>query len=148
MRKIQKGYFTVEAALILPFTLAVIVFLIYIMFYQYNRCLADQDLGIMAFRGSLEKVEDKEQLLLILQDNIKNLYQDKFIAFQADSIQINLKENMVCIEGGGSTQVPFPQLSMLTGQDNWRIHRQFVNHRMDPVLFVRTCRKLKEISKS
>ena len=42
----QNAYFTVEAALIIPLVLGILVFLIFIMFYQYDRCLLEQDIGI------------------------------------------------------------------------------------------------------
>lgn len=43
----MKGYFTVETSLILPMVLAVQVFLIYAMLRQYDRCLLEQDMGIL-----------------------------------------------------------------------------------------------------
>lgn len=143
MKKIYQGYFTVEAALVLPFALGILVFSIYMMFYQYNRCLSDQDLGMIALRGALEKTQDKEELVEKIQQQIGKLYQDKYIAFEGNKVQILLEGNKVKVNGGGKTQVPFPQLSVLTGQDNWEIHRIYTNHRIDPVLFIRTCKRLK-----
>ena len=40
--KAVKGYFTIEAALILPFVTGVILVILYLLFFQYNRCLLVQ----------------------------------------------------------------------------------------------------------
>ena len=55
--KIQQaeGYLTLEAALILPMLIAAILFVIYMLVFQYNRCLLEQDLGAMALWGSRDR---------------------------------------------------------------------------------------------
>lgn len=46
------GYFTVEAALLLPFIMMVIVFMIFLSFYSYDRCVLEQCAYAAALRGS------------------------------------------------------------------------------------------------
>ena len=44
-RKNYKAYFTVEAAVLYPIVLGVIVLMTYLLFFQYDRCLLEQDMG-------------------------------------------------------------------------------------------------------
>ena len=54
-RKNYKAYFTVEAAVLYPIVLGVIVLMTYLLFFQYDRCLLEQDMGRAAVRsGSMD----------------------------------------------------------------------------------------------
>ena len=46
------GYFSVEAALVLPVVLGVYLFLITMLFVQYDRCLLEQDMASMLIKAS------------------------------------------------------------------------------------------------
>lgn len=132
-----KGYFTVEAALVLPMVLWIYQLLIYIMFYQYDRCILEQDIGILAFRGTLLQEEEMEERHFhnnkILQDIQKeNIYLDKYILFQQDGIRIRLDGNKVSISGEGSLKTDIP----------WTVKAAYENRKIHPALFIRTCRKL------
>lgn len=49
------GYFTVEAAFIVPMTIMVIVLFIYLAFFMYDRCALDQDSYILSYRESVRR---------------------------------------------------------------------------------------------
>ena len=46
------GYFTVEAAIVLPVVLGVYVFLITVLLVQYDRCVLEQDMASMIVKVS------------------------------------------------------------------------------------------------
>lgn len=46
------AFFTVEAAILYPLVLAVIVLMVYLLFFQYDRCLLDQDIGKAAVQNA------------------------------------------------------------------------------------------------
>lgn len=50
-----EAYFTVEAALVMPVVLCMIVMILYLSFYLYDRCILAQDLYILSYRQSIEK---------------------------------------------------------------------------------------------
>ena len=54
------GYFTVEAALIFPFVMGVILLVIYMWFFQYDRCLMEQDYALITVMAT-EKQKLKPQ---------------------------------------------------------------------------------------
>ena len=51
------GYFTVEAALLLPFVMMSIVFMIFLSFYCYDRCILEQCAYAAALRGSSNRLK-------------------------------------------------------------------------------------------
>lgn len=57
MNRGLKGYMTVEAALIIPMVLCIIVILIYTSFFLYDRCLFAQDSYLLCLREAYRKEE-------------------------------------------------------------------------------------------
>lgn len=55
--KAFKGYMTLEASLVMPMVICVLVLIIYFSFYLYGRCVLSQDVYILAFRASQVKTE-------------------------------------------------------------------------------------------
>ena len=51
----QNAYFTVEAALVVPIALGILVMIIYMSFYLYDRCVMAQDCYVLSYRQSIEK---------------------------------------------------------------------------------------------
>ena len=67
-RKNYKAYFTVEAAVLDPIVLGVIVLMTYLLFFQYDRCLLEQDMGRAAVRSGSRWMQKKEELNRQLQE--------------------------------------------------------------------------------
>lgn len=67
-RKNYKAYFTVEAAVLYPIVLGVIVLMTYLLFFQYDRCLLEQDMGRAAVRSGSRWMQKKEELNRQLQE--------------------------------------------------------------------------------
>lgn len=56
MRKTETdGYFTVEAACIVPMTIVIIAMFIYLAFFMYDRCALDQDSYVLSYRESVRR---------------------------------------------------------------------------------------------
>ena len=51
-----RAYFTVEAAMVMSLVLSVVVMVVYIMFFQYNRCIMEQDVGTLVLKGSTMQI--------------------------------------------------------------------------------------------
>ena len=62
-----RGYFTVEAALVMPVVLLGIALVMYLLIFQYDRCLLEQDTGVLALRGSAIQVEDSRERIRWLE---------------------------------------------------------------------------------
>jgi len=145
MKKIKyaEGYFTVEAAMVMVFALGCIIFLIRMIFYQYDRCLLEQDLGTLAFRGVVLQEMDNEQRLQEIQDMAASLYLDKYILLEQDPIFIKIKQGYAEVVGGGRQSFPVTGLLPGISDIQWTVQTNYTNRRTDPALFIRTIRRLK-----
>ena len=89
-KKIAAGYFTLEAALIIPGAVIILVLFIYLSFYQYDRCLLNTD----AYIGCLRECREK-------QNYSKGLTLDYF----SDEAEVTLNKKRYFMLGGLSTEV-------------------------------------------
>ena len=125
--KAVKGYFTIEAALILPFVTGVILVILYLLFFQYNRCLLEQDAGKLLIRGSGTVTESMNQV-----------QEDKYIAWEMGGLQIQREGKNIKVSGQGWVKFPFSAIAFERQQDNWEIGVGYERQQVNPVLFLRT----------
>ena len=127
----MKAYFTVEAACVLPIVFGVYIFLIYGMFYQFDRCLLEQDVALQVLKeqwGTEQKTGELEQYLAFIpEDNVLKKGNGKVQAY-----------------AGGTVAVPFKELMAWTGTDNWRIEATFSGIDVDFTEWIRISRKIME----
>lgn len=74
------GYFTVEAALLLPFVIMVIVFMIFLSFYCYDRCILEQCAYAAALRGSSNRFADTQEAYEEAFSSAESLVEKKLFA--------------------------------------------------------------------
>lgn len=136
------AYFTVEAALLFPFVIAVIVLVIYLWLYQYDRCLMEQDAGILALRGSTCGISDKEELMQWLEGEKQKIEEDKYLNWTTENMEMKLEKDILKVKSTGQLNYPFGNISFWSGGNSWKTEVTYKNKLVRPVLFVRTCRKL------
>ncbi len=140
-KKRLNGYFTVEAALILPVAIGVYLFLIYSMFFQYNRCLLEQDASSLVVRAVQDTQEDPAQVIDKVKQQETLLELKRYMAFSKEESVFECKGGKVRIEKKGRTKAPF--LSFLSLSEQGRFHCTAViqARRMDPCMMIRLLRK-------
>lgn len=141
IRRKTTAYLTVEAALVLPIVLGFVVSIMYLLFFQYNRCMLEQDMGALALRGNSLWVGDKTTLLGELHNQADKIDYEKYIAWQQGMTNIRLEGNHTYVEGDGNVLFPFYGLGAGDVNPAWHIKVSFQNQRVEPVAFVRNWRK-------
>ena len=136
MRKQAGGYFTVEAAMVMPVVLGVIVFIMYLLFFQYNRCLLEQDIGVLAMRGAALQAENNEDRIDKLRQQAEEVYREKYIVWRGGEIQIRLERGKLEVKQSGAVMSP--------GGGSWTTEACYENQILSPTTFIRTYRKLKK----
>lgn len=137
------AYFTVEAALILPAAISIILFVIYVMIFQYDRCLLEQDIGALALRGSISSLESRA-LEEEMEAEIRRIYTDKYVAFCWGETNVTTGYGKIRIAGNGKVNIPFT-LSVLNHSENgWNIHANEIRRQINPILIIRAVRKVIE----
>lgn len=127
------GYFTVEAALVFPIALAEIVLVIYLLIFQYNRCLMDQDLGVLALRGAVMQTDDNRERMEELERQEQLMDTQKYLLWERGKLEMKIERGMLRVERSG-------EMSGMNSQ--WKVKRHYENHMISPVFLIRSYRRL------
>ena len=135
------AYMTVEVSLLFPIIVMVILCVIYLAFYSYNKALAFQNAGICALYGKngLEETEDKEwveKMYRVLQ----LINKGQFMAALNLKQQVSIENSHIVISQEGNVKIPiFNQeiMSKLSFSEKVKVSEQ------SGVFFIRQVRKVK-----
>lgn len=138
MEKGQKrqpgGYFTVEAALLLPFVIGTIVYIIYFQFFWYNRCLMDQETAMMGVRAVQDISGDGETIKRNLVQWREGFLTDRYMNWKADEPVLICGHGRLAIRQKGSLEA---------WNAVWNAETVYENKRIQPSAFLRSLRKIK-----
>lgn len=137
-----EGYFSAEAALVFPMVIGTILLLIYLGFYQYDRCMLEFDMATIALAGCSCDEKDQVAVLDEMERVIREISKERYIAWEAENINIEVKGNRVRTAGGGKLRFPFGLLIQKGVNGVWKVEASYENRRMDPVAFVRGYKKI------
>lgn len=139
--KDRNAYFTVEAALVLPVVISAVLFVIYTMLFQYDRCLLEQDLGAIALWGSLADAPDTASLEQKIRERISGLYRDKYMAWDITALDVSLSRDRFSATGAGRLTFPAPGWNFWSRENIWSASADYGYSRLSPVTFIRLCHK-------
>ncbi|MBQ2804010.1 MAG: hypothetical protein IJF07_08950, partial [Lachnospiraceae bacterium] len=105
----ENGYFTVEAALVLPIVLGVNLLIIYMLFFQYDRCLLEFDIGIVILRGVNLQTENKDELQRQINSLAKSIDWERYIAWETDKLYTKVEGTDITVQGSGRLCFPFAE---------------------------------------
>lgn len=107
MRKqgIINGYFSVEAALVLPAVLGVYLFLIVILFVQYDRCMLEQDMASMLIKAA-NCSGTPQQRLEYLQELTVSWDREQYLWLQPQSPHFTIQGQQIRLEAAGEYTLP------------------------------------------
>lgn len=126
MKKMKEAYMTVEATLMVPFVMYLTVFVIYIGFYQYDRCLMRQDAYRIALAGSSLYRTDNTEVYNRAFEKATQETADKYIITDC----------------GFSLKVQRDVEVTLEGQSGWDIEECMYSRCINPVFFIRSVRQI------
>ena len=141
----RNAYFTVEAALVLPLVIGAVLFVIYTMLFQYDRCLLEQDVGAIALWGSIAEASDTGELERKVQARIAELYREKYVAWRITKLNASLDRNRFGAQGEGQLTFPVPGWNFWNTDNVWRVQAGYGYSRLSPVTFIRLCHRFQEV---
>ena len=138
LRKKSGGYMTVEASFIVSWTVFVFVFLIYLAFYSYDKCVLFQDAYAVCFRGSIQK--DDDNVVPYINAHIQEQFGKKY--FGTGEVHFTLDRNVHVTSVTGECQVRVPIRSLFTMYDKegWKIRTQARAQIINPTHIIRKSR--------
>lgn len=141
--KKKNAYFTVEAALVLPLVMGALLLIIFLFIFQYDRCLMEQDIGLLVLYAGTLEAEDTEEASMLLNRRISEIYWDKYVAWETEKLQITVEKNEVKVEGEGKLTFPVPGWNFFNDDNVWRTQAARSAVRFSPVDFIRVYRRIR-----
>ena len=148
----EDGYFTVEAALILPMALLFCVMMIFLAFYSYDRCVLEQSAYEAALRGASNHIKSANEAYLEAYAAADALTCEKLFAMQDFSYDVSVSAELVTVNYRCEANMPFMGWlgEYVTGID-LTLDIEKSAKRSEQTKFVRGCRAannlINEISK-
>lgn len=124
-----KGYFTVEASMIIPLVVVLLGLIFYLTFYMYDRCVISQDAYIQAFRGTLYCGKESEDIEHKIRSETHDLYGKKYVGVEHLESDLRVERNSVTVEAVG-----------IMAATHWKFTVQKEAERICPVDFIRKVR--------
>lgn len=144
--KERNAYFTVEAALVFPVVISVLLFVVYMLLFQYDRCLLEQDLGGIAMYGSILEDTDTGALEQKAARRISELYREKYAAWRITALDASFGQNKFSVQGSGQLTFPMPGWNLWSHENVWGTTADYSYSRLSPVTFIRLCHKFEKVA--
>ena len=138
----ENAYFSLEACLIMPIVFWTIIFVMYMGFYQYDKCVLQQDLFRMLIRGSWQKFLSNEELAQKMKEEDAKWYYEKYVLCNWENKQLEVGHNEIRIAQTAVFDVKVPLIGKWTTNGDMEICADFTGTRIHPVETIRSCRKL------
>lgn len=136
-----RAFFTVEAALLLPLIMGFFLSVIYLLFYQYNRCLLEQECNILIVRETGLEGYEHSGLLRNLNRKISEINKEKYVSMGMQTFSVSVNGNTLSATGDGQVICPFWEVRIPDFFD-WNLHVEVRHERLLPVQYIRRKRRL------
>jgi hypothetical protein len=136
------GYFTVEAALVMPIVIACVLLIIYMWFFQYDRCLLEMDTYAAVLRSVHTDAENNEERLLIMKKYVNEIYRNKYAAWELSAQKTRIEKGKAYVEQSGSLKFPFKALFFWNIEDTWNAAAEGQADILNPAFVVRRVRQI------
>lgn len=138
VRRKAGGYMTIEASFIITWTVFVFVFLIYLSFYAYDKCVLFQDAYTVCFRGSIQKQEDN--IVPYISTHMKEQFGRKYFATSEVRGSVDRKGNVTDVTGECQVKVPIRAAFTMYDKSGWLIRTRAKAQIVNPTQVIRKSR--------
>ena len=138
VRRMAGGYMTVEASFIISWTIFIFVFLIYLSFYSYDKCVLFQDAYAVCFRGSIQKNED--YVVPYISAHIQEQFGKKYFGTGEVHGSVDRNGHVTDVTGECQVRVPIRSLFTMYDKSGWKIRTQARAQIINPTHIIRKSR--------
>ena len=135
LRKMVKGYMTIEASFIVSWTVFLFVLLIYLSFYSYDKCVLFQDAFAVCFRGSIQKKEN--QVVPYISSHMQEQFGRKYFGVGQVQGSVDRNGNTTSIVGECQVKVPIKQIFTMHDKAGWKISTRARAQIINPTKVIR-----------
>lgn len=138
IRKKADGYMTVEASFIITWTVFIFVFLIYLAFYSYDKCVLFQDAYTVCFRGSIQKEETN--IVPYISAHMQEQFGKKYFATGEVHGSVDRRGNVTDVTGECQVKVPIRAVFTMHNEEGWQIRTRARAQIINPTHIIRRSR--------
>ena len=102
-RRYRDGYLTIEAAMIMPVVLGIIILVMRIWFFRYDRVLQDMDTCAVVIRCMEQQDLDVEEKASYIIEQMQGRYKEHYIAWNFGDISVLCRGDSVSCTVTGSS---------------------------------------------
>ncbi len=128
--------------MVMPWVLLVIAVAVFLMIFQYNRCLMEQDTGILILRGSTLAGESRQELEQKVAEQAEGMYSEKYFAWNREKAVIRIEKDILRIKQRGYCIFPLSGWKLGGGGRVGEATAAFEGSLLDPAKLVRNYQKL------
>lgn len=142
MKKALNGYMTLEAALIMPMAWFVLFFMIFAGFFQYDRCVAEQDSKIILLRASEMRGKEEAKVIRTVMGSGELAGEKKLLFSDGVTKRLQTKGDSIYMEISGRVNTILKGFEQGENLGVFSYGADYVVKKYDPVHFIRTCRRI------
>ncbi len=142
MKRMQ-AYLTVEAALVMPLVMGVLMMTVFLFVYQYDRCQMEQDVGMLALYAGTLAAEDGKELTERIGRRAAERDAEKYVCWTQKKIDVTVRKDRVEIAAEGGMNVPLPEWNLTGSNKSWSAKVTRRMSRLSPVEVIRLGRRLR-----
>lgn len=132
MMRDNRGSFTVEAAVVISFLVFVIAIVISLSLFVYNKCSMERAAAMAALRGSQAVWEDQNIRYGRAEKGIGEMLSDNLLGEPQVQTSIAVKGNDI-------------EVALKMQYQQWEFQSETAKKAVNPVVFIRNCRKLEGV---
>lgn len=136
------GYMTIEAALLMPMVWFSLFFFIFTGFFQYDRCIAEQDGKIIVLRASEMRGSDEASVIRTVMEKGELVGKKKLLFSEDVEKEIRITENKAKIKISGRVNTILSSLIKGTKYSVFSYGAEYEAKKYDPVQVIRICRRI------
>lgn len=142
MKNTLHGYMTLEAALIMPFVWLSLFFVIFAGFFQYDRCIAEQDGKMIVLRATEMREQDEAKVIRTVIEKSELAGKKKLLFSEGVQKDFELAGNKAKVRISGQVNSILDSLGIAEGFHIFKYAAEYEAEQYDPVQLIRTCRRL------
>ncbi len=131
--------------MLFPFVMGVVLLVIYMWFFLYDRCLMEQDYALITVLGTEQQGLKPAERVEYIQSLISGLYTDEYYAWRMTDPKIRFEKGNVSMIIEGSLEFPFYGLSFWSDDHIWESGAKREGTVIDKAFGIRTFRKIKNL---
>lgn len=147
MKKTEKGSATVELSILMPMICTLILLLLYLGLYLYNRTVLYGAAYLAAYRSVFKANAANEDAYLVADRELQEQMDRQLVVMNGIQTDITVTYDEVLVSYEGRMEVPFiDEHSPFHDWGLFYVQEEVSAKRHKPVTFIRQCRKLEKLA--